>query len=95
MSKKESKPVVQKERKPVAPLTGAALEEQRAILIAAENVVAKIKLSTSLTPTYLWRTKSQVTRSIIEAIKAKRPSKRARLEARIAKLQAEVVALKD
>jgi hypothetical protein len=94
---KEPKP--KKERKPLPPLTGDAQAQLGAIQNAANVLVARFTEARSLTPRYLWAAKSQVTKQIIAAVKSNKPSvedrKRARLEARLARVQAELAALQQ
>jgi len=97
ISKAQADKPAKKERKPLAPLTGEALEQYNAIVKAGEALALKFGEATALTPKYVWNLKSTVTQAVIRSIKHNRPStedrKRAKLAAKLASINAEIAAL--
>lgn len=97
ISKAQADKPAKKERKPLAPLTGEALEQYNAIVKAGEALALKFADAKGLTPKYLWNVKSTVTQAVIRSIKHNRQTpedrKRAKLAARLASIQAEISAL--
>lgn len=89
-----------KARTPLATLTEGSESRKQfdALLAAGEQLSQLFAKSVNLTPRYLWAAKSMINKSVILALRGNRPSpvdrKKQKLEARLAKLTAELAALK-